>query len=534
MFKIRVNLLTQMTLLIIFVVFISTLLVSILFSTLLEDIVENHMGKQAMTVAKLAAQNPTIIQGFNDEQPSKVIQPASEMIRHTTGADYVTIANHKGLRYSHPNPEYIGKPTATSNDAVLNEHKAIIYQGNGISGPAIKAKAPIWNDKGEVIGVSSVGFLVENVQDQLSNYKMKIIHLSLIPISVGIVWAIFIARRLKKLILGLEPEEISFLFQEREATLDAIRYATITINIEKQVTSMNKRARELFHDHQLMVGKRIVNGHLEKLIKIVISTKEGQFNRKLLLGQQLYILDLSPILNHKDVRGIVLTIRTVSEIEQLTDEFSEIKAFSENMRAQNHEFLNKLNTIYGLLSLKQYDRAMNIISSEVRERQDIISFLMSSVKDPLIAACLLGKINRSKELQVILEIEQESNLDSSLKPEDSHHLVSVIGNVIDNAMEAARQKNKNKGKVKVSFTDLGNEIIFDIEDNGPGIPHAMEDIIFTDGYTTKNGENHGIGLAIVKNSIGLLSGEIYIGRSNLGGARFTLVFPKDIKAEKEA
>ncbi|MDQ7862955.1 hypothetical protein RCO48_23755 [Peribacillus frigoritolerans] len=173
------------------------------------------MGKQAMTVAKLAAQNPTIIQGFNDEQPSKVIQPASEMIRQTTGADYVTIANHKGLRYSHPNPEYIGKPTATSNDAVLNEHKAIIYQGNGISGPAIKAKAPIWNDKGEVIGVSSVGFLVENVQDQLSNYKMKIIHLSLIPISVGIVWAIFIARRLKKLILGLEPEEISFLFSRK-------------------------------------------------------------------------------------------------------------------------------------------------------------------------------------------------------------------------------------------------------------------------------------------------------------------------------
>jgi two-component system CitB family sensor kinase len=296
MFKIRVNLLTQMTLLIIFVVFISTLLVSILFSTLLEDIVENQMGKQAMTVAKLAAQNPTIIQGFNEDQPSEVIQPASEMIRQTTGADYVTIANHKGLRYSHPNPDYIGKPTATSNDPVLKEHKSIIYQGNGISGPAIKAKAPIWNDKGEVIGVSSVGFLIENVQDQLSNYKMKIIHLSLIPISVGIVWAIFIARRLKKLILGLEPEEISFLFQEREATLDAIRYATITINIEKQVTSMNKRARELFHDHQLMVGKRIVNGHLEKLIKIVISTKEGQFNRKLLLGQQAIHFGFIPYL----------------------------------------------------------------------------------------------------------------------------------------------------------------------------------------------------------------------------------------------
>ncbi|WP_232732273.1 ATP-binding protein [Bacillus sp. mrc49] len=526
----KVNLLTQMTLLIIFVVFISTLLVSILFSSLLEDIVENYVGKQAMTVAKLAAQNPKIIQGFKEDHPSDVIQPESERIRHTTGADYVTIANRKGLRYSHPNPEYIGQPTATSNDAVFNEHKSIIYQGNGISGPAIKAKTPILDDKGEIIGVSSVGFLVENVQNQLSNYKMKIFQLSLIPILAGIVWAIFIARRLKKLILGLEPEEISFLYQEREAALDAIRNATITINIGKQVTSMNKRARELFHDHQLMVGKRIVDGHLAKLIKNVFSTKEGKFNRKVLLGQQLYIVDLSPILNHNDVRGVVLTIRTVSEIEQLTEEFSEIKAFSENMRAQNHEFLNKLNTIYGLLSLKQYDRALNIISSEVRERQDIISFLMSSVQDPLIAACLLGKKNRSKELQVMLEIDHESNLNSTLKPEDAHHLVSIIGNVIDNAMEAAWQRNKNKGKVKVSFTDLGNEIIFDIEDNGPGIPQGMEDIIFTNGYTTKTGENHGIGLAIVKNSIDLLSSQIYIDRSNLGGARFTIALPKDIKA----
>ena len=91
-----------------------------------------------------------------------------------------------------------------------------------------------------------------------------------------------------------------------------------------------------------------------------------------------------------------------------------------------------------------------------------------------------------------------------------------------------------RGRSKFGLPDLGNEIIFDIEDNGPGIPDALGDIIFTDGYTTKNGENHGIGLAIVKNSIGLLSGEIYIDRSYLGGARFTIVIPKDLKAEKEA
>ncbi len=531
--KNRMTLLTQISSLITIVVLISTLLVSTLFYIMIDDIVENYMGKQAMTVAKLTAQNPTIIQAFNDDQPSRIIQPIAEAIRETTGADYVTIASGKGLRYSHPNPENIGKPTATSNDAVLNEHQSIIYRGNGVSGPAIKAKTPIWNDKGEVIGVSSVGFLVNNIEQQVLNYRKRIIQLAIIPLIVGIAGAILIARRLKKLIFGLEPQEISFLFTEKEATLESIRDATITVNTEKEITSMNKRARELFNDQQLMVGSVITDNYLKSYINNVIKTKVSDTNKKLLLGQQLYVLDASPIVIAEDVMGIVLTIRTVSEIEQLTEEFSKIKVFSENMRAQNHEFLNKLNTIYGLLTLKEYDRAIKIVSSEVSERQDIISFLMSSVKDPLIAACLLGKVNRSKELQVSLEIDSESRLDSALDNAKSNHFVPIIGNIIDNAMEAARAKNGIKGIVNVSFTDLGNEIIFDIEDNGTGIPITMEDAIFRDGYTTKSGENHGIGLAIVKHSIGLLNGQIYVDKSELGGARFTIVIPQESWTKKD-
>ena len=142
-------------------------------------------------------------------------------------------------------------------------------------------------------------------------------------------------------------------------------------------------------------------------------------------------------------------------------------------------------------------------------------------------------MNRSKELQVNLEIDPDSRLDSTLDDAKSNHFVPIIGNIIDNAMEAARKKGKHKGMVKVSFTDLGKEIIFDIEDNGPGIPIIMEEIIFQDGYTTKSGENHGIGLAIVKNSIGLLNGQIYVDKSELGGARFTIVIPQNSWIEKE-
>ena len=201
--KSRMTLLTEMALLIIVVVLTSTLLVSILFSTMLDDIVENNMGKQAMTVAKLTAQNPMIIEAFDDANPSDSIQPISETIRRTSGADYVTVANDKGLRYSNPNPENIGKPTATSNDAVLIKHESIIYRGNGVSGPAIKDENTYLECKrGSYWGFFCRFFTLNNLEQQVLDYKKHIIQLAIIPFLVGIGGAILIARRLKKLISG--------------------------------------------------------------------------------------------------------------------------------------------------------------------------------------------------------------------------------------------------------------------------------------------------------------------------------------------
>lgn len=524
--KIRMKLLTQIVLLITIVVMISMILVNALFTFMLENVLQKNMGQQAMMVAQLTAKNEDIIGAFDDQDPSEVIQPIAEMIRMSTGASYVVIGNREGIRYSHPNPSYIGKRMGTSNEPIFQHNDSIIYEGTGISGPAIKAKTPVWNSKGEVVGVSSVGFLMNDFEKRVSEYKARIIGLSFLLLLLGVAGAILIARRVKKLIFGLEPEEISFVFKEKEATLESIRDAIVAVNMEHKVISMNKRARELFQEDQLAIGGQIQNIRVQEIIKEVIEKRVGQINRNIILGHQLYVMDLSPILEQHEVKGVVLTIRTVSEIEQLTDEVTKIKAFSDNMRAQNHEYLNKLNTIYGLLSLEQYDKAMEMISGEVKERQDMIEFLMSSVKDPLIAACLLGKMNRSKELKVTLEIDQESHLMGVPQTIDSKVLVTILGNIIDNAMEAAKEKQGLDAMVRVSFTDLGRDLVFDVEDNGAGVPKERENSIFLEGFSTKNGENRGLGLSIVKNSLAILDGHIYIGESHLGGARFTIAIPK--------
>lgn len=519
------RLLTQISVFISIVVILTVFSVSVIFSSMIENITEKSLGNQAMTVAKMVAQKEEIIEAFNEPNPSLTIQPIAEEIRKSTGAGYVVIGNKENIRYSHHLSKNIGETMGTSNRKVFEEGASIIYEGTGISGSAIKAKTPIFDKDNNIIGVSSVGFLNTEAEERVKEYRSKIFTFSIFFMLIGFIGAVIIARRVKKLIFNLEPEEISFLFKEKEATIEFIRDATIAVNKRYELTSMNKRAREILRDDQIAGGK-IVNTRLIKMIDSIIQTKQSLINQKFLFGHQLYMVDAAPILLKEQARGAVFTIRPASEIEEIKEELSTIKGISDNMRAQNHEYLNKLNTIYGLITLGEYEEVRELISDEVRERQDIVIFLSASVKDPYIAACLLGKINRSKELKVEFEIDKNSNLKQIPSSLNTKLLLTVLGNLIDNAMESASKYKGDKAYVKVSFTDFGSDIIFDIEDNGKGVPEEWQEKIFVEGFTTKEGENHGLGLAIVKNTIDLLQGEIYITTSDSGGAGFTISIPK--------
>jgi two-component system CitB family sensor kinase len=524
--NIKMKLFTQMVLHISIVICATSILAAIFFTKIMDDLSTQYLGHEAMSVAKLAAQDNRIIHAFESDNPAKEIQPIAEKMRKQTGASYIVIGNKQGIRYSHPNPKYIGKSMGTSNEPVFKQHISVVYFGEGISGPAIKAKTPIKNKNGEIIGVSSVGFLMVDIKKKILTYKEEIIGLASLLLILGVIAAFFIARRIKRKIFGLEPEEISHIFKEKEAILESIRDGIIAVDKEFRVLSMNKRARELLMHNLPLDDSVIQNFRLRDMIHEVILSKKGRSNQKIFIGDQLYVIDFSLVTQEEQIAEVVLTIRTEFEIEQLFNEVSKIKSYSENMRALNHEFLNKLNTIYGLLSIEEYDKARDLISSEVKERQSTIVFLMTAVKDPLLVACLLGKINRSKELKVDLKIDQESSLSEMPDSIDTKLLVSILGNIIDNAMEAAKEKHHTRAAVSVSFTDIGRDIVFDIQDNGAGILDEEQNAIFTEGYTTKDGKNRGIGLNIVKNSLDQLNGQVFITQSFLGGAKFTLVIPK--------
>ena len=525
--RFRFGLLGQIVLLVTILLLVSLLLVSALFVRKVDEIVEEDAGSTAMAVAKLAAKDETILEHLEERDNDDIIQEESLKIQHNSGADYVVIADTEGIRISHPEPERIGKPTKTSNEPVLEEGQEVIYEGYGISGYAIKAKTPIKNEAGDIIGVASVGFLKQNLNDQIVSYLQEVIVWFLLIFALGLVGAYLVAKRVKKLIFGLEPEEISFLFKEKETTLASIKDATIAIDRKGHITSINRRAKEIFK-RKSVLEDAIDQTNLQSLYQTVLEDGQGRYNKYTFVAGDIYIVDASPIKEAEETLGVVFTLRPETEVIDVSDTIAKMKQQADQMRASNHEFLNKLNTLYGLIRLQEYDKALVLISEEVEEQQSVVNLLMTNIKEPLIAACLLGKFNRAKELKVSLIIDENSSLNIDLRPEATEKIVTIVGNILENALEAASKYQGTEGKVFVSFTDLGGEVIFDMEDNGKQLSDKEKQAVLIDGYSTKKqtSEEHGIGLTIVQAALKKLDGDLYYGDSEAGGTLATIVLPK--------
>lgn len=219
----------------------------------------------------------------------------------------------------------------------------------------------------------------------------------------------------------------------------------------------------------------------------------------MILGEETIITNRIPIVDKKEnVIGAVSTFRNKSELYRLTKELSQLKSYAEALRAQTHEFSNKLYLISGLIQLESYEEALELITKETNMQQDIVRFVMKEVPDPIVGGLLIGKFNRANELKIQFDIDRQSSFKDIPKQLDRDHLVTIIGNIIDNAMEAALHNGRDQKRVNVFLTDLGDDLIIEVEDNGTGIQEEIAEQIFERGFSTKGKAQRGYGLDLVK------------------------------------
>jgi len=260
--------------------------------------------------------------------------------------------------------------------------------------------------------------------------------------------------------------------------------------------------------------------------KRVLASGESSFDSEGEINGQEMIFNLVPIEVEEEPAGLVATFRRKDELDQLARELIQIREYSEMLRVQSHEYSNTLHTIAGLLQLKAYEEALELLLKETSGYQEFIQFLGQAVPHPLLSAIIIGKYNHAREKKVTFEVDRDSSMTDIPEHIDQEALVTIIGNLIDNALDAVRGLGPDKGRVILSMTDLGNDLIFEIEDSGPGIPEEDYDRVFEKGMTSKQGEKRGVGLFLVAERLKELGGVITIGHSDYGGALMTLSIPK--------
>jgi two-component system, CitB family, sensor kinase len=234
----------KMVLLVTGLLLLVILLTGIIFSNFLGSVIEEEIGQKALMVSESVASIPQVQAALLHGDPNNDIQRLAEDIRARIGAEFIVVGDRQGRRYSHPDPEKLGKHMVggDNNWSALMLGKAYISKAVGTLGPSIRGKAPIIARSGEVIGVVSVGYLLEDVNSFIRQAQAKVAPYLPIVLLFGIGGAIWIAGTFKKAIFGLEPQEIAGILQERTAILESIRSGIVATNDRLDITLVNHAA----------------------------------------------------------------------------------------------------------------------------------------------------------------------------------------------------------------------------------------------------------------------------------------------------
>lgn len=525
----KLKLKTRMIVVLGVMVLVQTGLIGLYALTTLNQSLNEQIAQRALHVAKTIAAMPQVIDAISSGVTDSLPALANTMANKNE-ALFVVIGNRQGIRLAHPTPAKIGQPMYDDDgdyaEPALVHGKPYTSIAVGSLGPSMRGKAPIFDQSDEqVIGIVSVGFKMDTVQLITGRYFNSLLAAIVLSLFASIIIALWFTYHLQKAIFGLEPEQIGRLYQERNATLESVREGIIAINKDGQITSINKAAIDTLglDDLDALEGQYIQTVLPGSRMLEVLHSGEPEFDQEIWLRERNLIANRVPLRHGQEITGVVSSFRLKDELDLISQKLTHIQAYADTLRSQSHEYANKLQTLAGLIQLGNTKAALNLIGQESRSHQELIALLNDAVSNPVLSGCLMGKFNRAKELGLNLLIDPDSSMHALPDNLSVEQLVSILGNLIDNALEATLCNDGNQ--VSITMTDLGQELIFEVEDQGQGLSDEQQARMFDWGYTSKDEQGHGIGLHLVAQLLPFINGRLTT--ENLErGCRMTLYVDK--------
>ncbi len=484
--------------------------------------VREHATDRAVAVAEAVADSPTVLTAVGSPDPTTTLQPYAEQVRVDTDTDFVVVMGLDRTRYTHPNPDNIGKPfVGDLGDAPDGE--VFTQQATGTLGPSVRAVVPV-RDGAEVVALVSVGITVSDIDRQLRREVLVILLCAGVVLAVGIGGAGLVSRRLRRMTHGMGEREIARMYEYYSAVLHAVREGLLLLGPDGRVELANDEARRLLDLPDDVIGRQVGDLGLAPGLVAAALGRTAESDDLYLAGDRMLVVSTAPARWEGREVGSVVSLRDHTELRSVTGELDVVRQLTESLRSQNHEAANRLHTVVSLIEMGRPDDAVDFATEELQVAQLLADRVVGAVDDPVVAALLLGKTAEAAERGIDLAITGSVAETGGVPGRD---LVTVLGNLVDNAFDAVTEAAERRVRVHLQHRDQTMTIV--VEDSGAGLDDEAAARVLERGWTTKAapGAGRGLGLALVVQVARRHGGDVTIGRSDLGGARFAVVLLQD-------
>ena len=481
--------------------------------------------QRTAAVVESLADSPLVADAVTGADPTAVLQPFVEEVRADTGLSFVTVLAPDRTRFTHPDPEEIGRPfLGTVGPALAGTTFTETYAGT--LGPSVRATGPVFDDDGDVVALVSAGLTVDVVAADLADAVPGILGTAAVTLAVGGLGSAAVARRLRRQTGGLDAATLARMLEHHEAVLHAVREGLLLVDGQGRVELANDEARRLLGLDGDPAGRPVVGLGLPGELAAALADPRRGVDEVHLTDERVLLVSRMPTRTPGLGDGSVVTLRDHTELQAVAGERDSVRAFAESLRAQAHEAANRLHTTVSLVELGRSAEAVEFATASLASAQELTDRVVGAVEEPVLAALLLGKAATAAERGVTLEVDAGTAVGVTGLP--AGDLVTIVGNLLDNAIDAALAGEPPR-EVAVGLAVDGDRLEIRVEDSGPGVRAEQAGEVFRRGYSTKgdagapDGLGRGLGLALVQQAVHRHGGTVAVRPGP--GAEFTVSLP---------